>query len=125
MALNKNLIPVIVDDTIRVIECTYDTGPKPYTYMTRDKTIKPGDRAVTNPREGEYCVVEVKRVDVVPDTALGRRLKFIVGKIDTAQYEKDQAWADEQREAFNAEQFKRWREGLRNQLILAPVSADA
>lgn len=70
------------------IGCTFESNRhRLYTYKTIDRSIKPGDFCVVETSSGFNCV-RVERVDEEPKVDGPYNYKFIVSKVDTAEYDK-------------------------------------
>jgi hypothetical protein len=82
----------LLQENLITIKVRYTPNGNWYTFKTRDTSIEVGDFVLTNPGcvKGKFTVGEVvsidEKVDIDPNS--GIRYNWIVGKVDTTDYDK-------------------------------------
>lgn len=122
--MHKSVIAFLVEDSIRGVRCTYEDGKAPnndvsgYFFKTFDQSIAVGDMVVveTNTRHGMTCV-KVVEVDVEPDFDANIEIKWILHKVDLAEYKHMLAQEKIIIDKVQSAEKRRKREALRESLL--------
>lgn len=115
--MNKNNVAIAMFDNATAINVTFPVSGGKYTYMTLDK-LEVGDKVLVDTPRAGLQVVEVTAVDVAWDIDAKFDYKFVVAKVDLAQYNKIQEALNEVREVIENERRAQARRAMTEQLGL-------
>lgn len=120
---NYSTAVMLFNENIRAIKVIYDTRENDkhqtsYMFKTVDPEIQKDDYVVipTDTRHG-FTVVQVEEVDVDVDFQDSKKIKWIVGKVDTPSYtniiEEEEKWID----AIKASEKRKLKEEIKQNMM--------
>lgn len=120
--MNLSLAVFLITPTVRMIQVSYklDRNEQPeglYSFKTFDRKIKKGDYVIvpTDTRHG-LTVVRVEATDIEPDFDSRLDYKWIVGKVDLADFDKIRSQEEDAIVRIQAAEKRKRREELRKAL---------
>lgn len=124
-AMNYSTAIFLMSEEVRCVMVAYEPDndkmnfkAKRVPYKTFDKDIKVGDLVVVpTTTRWNMTVCKVVAVDVDPDLDTQEQIKWIVGVVDSADFEQIKAKEDEAISALKKARFERKKRELRETLI--------
>ena len=118
--MNYSVAIMLVNDNVRLLNCTFAETNQIYVYKCLDPSIKPGDYAVVEYGEKQQfsavkVVGENTAIDITTDN--GVRYKWIVARIDVEAFKLLKAQEEAIVETIKSAALQRRRKELRADLI--------
>lgn len=115
--MNKNNVALAMLDNVKAVEVVFSPSNGRYTYMTL-LDLEVGDKVVVDTPRSGLVVVTVAKTDVEWDIDARFDYKFIVNKVDTAQYDAVNHAMAEVKSLIEAERKTQARKAVVEQLGL-------
>lgn len=115
--MNKNNVALAMLDNVKAVEVVFSPSNGRYTYMTL-LDLEVGDKVVVDTPRSGLVVVTVAKTNVDWDIDAKFDYKFIVNKVDTAQYDAVNHAMAEVKSLIEAERKAQARKAVVEQLGL-------
>jgi hypothetical protein len=115
--MNKNNVAIAMIEGAIAVNVTFEPSGGKYTYLSLQK-LEVGDRVVVDTPRAGLTVVKVTAVDVGWDIDANFNYKFIVSKVDMAQYEQLTQAIEEVKDIIEAQRREAARKSMMEHLGL-------
>lgn len=123
--MNYSTAIFLISDEVRAVLVTYEKykdaeveKANAYTFKTMDQTLKPGDYVVTQTdTRHNMTVCKVIEVDVEPDFDCSYEMKWIIGKVEKADFDTLKKLEDDAITKIRRAEKRKKREELRKDLV--------